>query len=401
MLSDWLHSKRMKYISFAAVMLLVMGSIYAYTHRGDTGVKKAAVRPTVKVVTLVRQDMMKRIVLSGETVPKASVDISPKYAGRIAEVAVDLGDAVSLGDVLLRQDTKDVSISIGENRAGSAQAAAEAVTSRAEYDAGTMKAQSDYENALTTYERYQQLFDEGAVSRQDRDDRYRAMMETKAALEGLTSQSVAGKEAAAEKARYAVEALTNQQADMTLLSPLSGIVSYRRAEAGEWATAGEKLLTVVDTSELYLDCQVAEQDVGILQEGMSLDVSIDSLGESVKGTIRYISPAMDADTHAYKVRLVLTDPAAQIRGGMFGRTEVTAMQKKDVLLLPKTAVIDHNGKKLVYVVDDDGRAEEVPVTLGVSNDEMVEIRSGLAAGERAAVTNLSKLKNGMVVEVKD
>ena len=363
MISDWLHSKRMKYISFAVLLFLLMGGIYVYTHRGGQGVKKAEVRPTVKVVTLVRQDMMKRIVLSGETVPKASVDISPKYAGRIAEVAVDLGDAVSLGDVLLRQDTKDVSISIGENRAGSAQAAAEAVTSRAEYDAGTMKAQSDYENALTTYERYQRLFDAGAVSRQDRDDRYRAMMEAKAALEGLTSQSVsgrpaviAGKEAAAEKARYAVEALTNQQADMTLLSPLSGIVSYRRAEAGEWATAGEKLLTVVDTSELYLDCQVAEQDVGILQEGMSLDVSIDSLGESVKGTIRYISPAMDADTHAYKVRLVLTDPAAQIRGGMFGRTEVTAMQKKDVLLLPKTAVIDHNGKKLVYVVDEHGRA---------------------------------------------
>lgn len=401
MLSDWLHSKRMKYISFAVLLFLLMGGIYVYTHRGGQGARKAEVRPTVKVVTLARQDMMKRIVLSGETVPKASVDISPKYAGRIAEVAVDLGDAVSLGDVLLRQDTKDVSISIGENRAGSAQAAAEAVTSRAEYDAGTMKAQSDYENALTTYERYQQLFDEGAVSRQDRDDRYRAMMEARAALEGLTSQSIAGKEAAAEKARYMVEALTNQQADMTLLSPLSGIVSYRRAEAGEWATAGEKLLTIVDTSELYLDCQVAEQDVGILQEGMTLDVSIDSLGESVKGTIRYISPAMDADTHAYKVRLVLTDPAATIRGGMFGRTEVTAMQKKDVLLLPKAAVIDHNGKKLVYVVGEDGRAEEVPVTLGASNDEMVEIRSGLAAGERAAVTNLSKLKNGMVVEVKD
>ena len=171
MLSDWLHSKRMKYISFAVLLFLLMGGIYVYTHRGGQGVKKVEVRPTVKVVTLVRQDMMKRIVLSGETVPKASVDISPKYAGRIAEVAVDLGDAVSLGDVLLRQDTKDVSISIGENRAGSAQAAAEAVTSRAEYDAGTMKAQSDYENALTTYERYQQLFDEGAVSRQDRDDR--------------------------------------------------------------------------------------------------------------------------------------------------------------------------------------------------------------------------------------
>ena len=90
MISDWLHSKRMKYISFAVLLFLLMGGIYVYTHRGGQGVKKAEVRPTVKVVTLVRQDMMKRIVLSGETVPKASVDISPKYAGRIAEVALSL-----------------------------------------------------------------------------------------------------------------------------------------------------------------------------------------------------------------------------------------------------------------------------------------------------------------------
>ena len=65
MLSDWLHSKRMKYISFAVLLFLLMGGIYVYTHRGGQGVKKAEVRPTVKVVTLVRQDMMKRIVLSG------------------------------------------------------------------------------------------------------------------------------------------------------------------------------------------------------------------------------------------------------------------------------------------------------------------------------------------------
>ena len=67
MLSDWLHSKRMKYISFAVLLFLLMGGIYVYTHRGGQGARKAEVRPTVKVVTLVRQDMMKRIVLSGET----------------------------------------------------------------------------------------------------------------------------------------------------------------------------------------------------------------------------------------------------------------------------------------------------------------------------------------------
>lgn len=403
---SWIHEKRFKYIISMVVLFVLLGGIYAYTHRQSGGKKAAPLRPAVQVETMARQDMMKRVILSGETVPKASVDISPKYAGRIAAVYVDLGSVVHQGEVLAEQDKTDVAISIEQNSAGSQQASAEAVQGRSEYEAGTMKAQSDYDNAKTTYERYQRLFDQGAVSMQERDDKYRAMMEAKASLESLTNQEVggipaviAGKEAAAAKAQYTVEALENQAADMSLTAPFDGIIGYRNAEIGQWATAGQKLLTVVDTSHLYLDCDVAEQDVTILREGMDLEVSIDSLGDTVPAKLIYISPAMDATSRSYQVRLELDTTKIPLRGGMFGRSEVTAVQRQNTLFLPKEAVVDHNGRKLVFVVQEDGKVKSVQVQLGLTNDDFMEIKSGLQVGQQVAVSNISKLKDGMTVEV--
>ena len=407
MLREHLHSAKWKTILWIVILILLFTGIYFYTHRNANGNKKLSGRPGVTVETMERKDMMKRVVLSGETVLKASVDISPKYAGRIASINVDLGDHVEAGEVLLSQDTKDISLSLNASPAGSAQAAADAVESRSSYDSGTLKAQSDYDNALTTYERYETLFGEGAVSRQERDDKYRAMMEAKAALESLTGQDVGGvpaviasKEAAASKAQYTADSLAAQKEDMTIISPVSGTIGYRDAEVGEWASAGQKLLTVVDNSSLYMDCAVAEQDIGVLREGMAVSVSIDSLGKEVEGTISYISPALDATSHSYKVRILLDPGISGLRGGMFGRSEVTAVERKNAIYLPKEGVLDNNGKKYAFLVDENHKVKRVEVTTGLYNDDSVEIVKGISAGDQVAVTNISKLKDGMTVDIE-
>lgn len=96
-----LHTKRAKVILWLSVLMILLIAIYAYTHRSAGGARKVSARPLVKVERMERKDMMKRVVLSGETVPKASVDISPKYAGRLEKVYVDLGDRVEKGDILV------------------------------------------------------------------------------------------------------------------------------------------------------------------------------------------------------------------------------------------------------------------------------------------------------------
>lgn len=406
MIREWMQTKRARYILWAVILLILMGGVYWYTHSTTKSAKAAVIRPAVQTETLTWQDLMKRVVLSGSTVPKAEVDIAPKYAGRIARVAVDLGDRVKAGDVLIQQDVRDLDISILQNGAGSEQAAAEAVQSRSQYSADILKAQSDYDNALATYQRYQALYDMDAVALQERDDKYRAMMEARSVLDSLQNQQVgdtpavvAAREAAAMQAQYTVDALRQQRDDMTLTAPRDGIIGWRQAEEGEWASAGQKLLTVVDNSLLYVDCDVAEQDIGILRLGMTLPVSIDSLGETCEGRITYISPSMDADTHSYKVRLTLDSQGGRILGGMFARTEVTAVQREHTLYVPKEAVGDDNGKKYIFLIDEEGRARKAYVTLGLINDDSMEILSGASEGDQVAITNISRLRDGMEVEI--
>lgn len=406
MIREFMHTRRARYILWSVILLILMGGVYWYTHSSTKSAKAAVIRPAVQAETLTRQDMMKRVVLSGATVPRAEVDIAPKYAGRIARVSVDLGDRVKAGDVLIQQDVRDLDISILQNGAGSEQAAAEAVQSRSQYSADILKAQSDYDNALATYQRYQALYDMDAVALQERDDKYRAMMEARSVLDSLQNQQVgdtpavvAAREAAAMQAQYTVDALRQQRDDMTLIAPRDGIIGWRQAEEGEWASAGQKLLTVVDNSLLYVDCDVAEQDIGILRLGMTLPVSIDSLGETCEGRITYISPSMDQDTRSYKVRLTLDSQGGRILGGMFARTEVTAVQREHTLFVPKEAVGDDNGKKYIFLIDEEGRAKKVYVTLGLINDDSMEILSGASEGDQVAITNISRLRDGMEAEI--
>lgn len=403
-----LDERKKKYLIWAFAVLFVMFGIYMYTHRRSGPANVAPADPVVATEKLALRDMMKRVVLSGETVPKTSVDISPKYAGRIAEVSVDLGDVVQKGDVLLVQDLRDVQISILENSAGSRQASAEAIVSRASYGAESLKAETDYENALAKYERYQWLYEEGAVSLQDRDDMYRQMIEKKAAFQsikeqelGAVSATVAAKEAAAAKAEYVVEGLRVKEEDLTIKAPVSGVIGYRNAEAGEWATAGQKLLTVVDNSKMYLDCLIAEQDIGTIRTGETLPVSLDAVGETVDGKIIFISPSVEDASRVYRVRLLLETKDAHLRGGLFGRAIWEGVQRKQTLFVPKEAIADENGRKYVYVVSADLTVKKRAVTLGLSNDDCIEILSGVVPGETVAVTNIARLRDGVKVKVDE
>ena len=133
------------------------------------------------------------------------------------------------------------------------------------------------------------------------------------------------------------------------------MIGYRSAEPGEWASAGQKLLTIVDNSHIYVDCSVAEQDVGILYVGFPVSVSIDSLGKSYQGTIVYISPAMDSTTKSYQTRISLDTSDGLLRGGMFARAEISAVQRRNALYVPKQAVLRDNGKTYVYLSDGSGK----------------------------------------------
>lgn len=402
-------SSRGKFKAIIAVVIIAAVGLAVHNYHSKSaagGQKTGNLKPVIDVVTVSRQDMRKKIELTGQTVAEAQVDIAAKYAGKITQVNVNLGDYVTAGQVLIVQDTSDVDIAIQQNSASLRQADADVVESNAAFEANYQKAQADYQHYVENYQRYQTLYNQGAISKETLDNAVQQMVTAKAAVEswsrqliGNSAANVESKRAARDKARYAVDALSNQRNDLVIRAPRSGVIGYRQAEVGAIASAGQKLLSIVDNSKIYIDCAVSEQDIGQIVMGMPTVVAIESLGKTYTGKVIYISPAMTSSTQNFTVRIALDAVDDSIKAGMFARTDIEVLLRPQTLFVPKEAVVSLNGKDKIYVIDGDNKVVERTVKLGLRNDNSVEIVDGLNEGDRVAVTNLARLKNGMAVTV--
>jgi multidrug efflux pump subunit AcrA (membrane-fusion protein) len=402
-------SRRQQLVAVSMVLLFLAAALYFYFGNARNTEKKVRHgNPLVKVEQVVRRDMMRHIVLSGQTVADANVALAPKYTGRVAEVCVNLGDEVKAGQVLMVQDTGDLDISINQNAAAARAAAADAREAAVTYDANYIKAKNAYELEKGKYERNQYLFSIGAISQNTLDSIEQEYMASKAAFEVLANQveggdaaSVQSKQYTAEKQRYATDALRRQREDMLLRAPRDGVIGYRNVEAGAIVTAGTKVLSLVDNSHLNVDCSLSESDAAILKPGMEVKVTIDALGADYTGRIVYVSPAMDESAKTYQVRIELDTTSDEIKAGLFAHTAIDILQRRDTLFVPKGAVLSRNGRQILFVLRADGTVEEREVKIGLMNDETEEILAGLAEGDVVVVSNQDKLQTGTKVDVDD
>ena len=402
-------NRREMMVAGTICLLLLVTACYFYLGQQKSVKKKVRQGlPLVKVQTVTRQDMMRHVALSGQTVADANIALAPKYTGRIVQVCASLGDVVQAGQVLMVQDTGDLDISINQNSAAANAAHADAREAAAAYDANYIKTRNAYELEQGKYERNKYLFSIGAISQDTLDSVNQEYMASKAAFEVLANQvdgssaaSVQSKEYTAEKQEHATSALRKQREDMILRAPRDGIIGYRNAEAGAIVTAGTKVLSLVDNRHINVDCTLSEGDAAILKTGMDVNVTIDALGQDYTGRIVYVSPAMDDSSKTYQVRIELGENSDTIKAGLFAHTAIDILQRPAALFVPKEAVLSKNGRQSIFVLNPDGTVEERAAKIGLINDEDEEIIAGLSDGEIVVLSNQDKLQTGMKVDAAD
>ena len=400
-------TKRQKLVAGGIALILLAIALYVYMGMGKDSMQKVRRnRPVVEVQEVVRADMGRHIVLSGQTVADASISLAPKYNGRITAVYADLGDWVEEGQVLMVQDLEDLDISIAQNAAAAGAARADVRETAANYNANLSSKKNAYELASAKYERQKYLFSIGAISQDKLDSVEAEYSAAKAAYEVLANQQAGGmaaaiesKELLAAKQEHVTEALEKQRSDMILRAPRSGIIAYRNAEVGAMAAAGTKAFTLVDNGHINVDCTIGENDAAILQAGMEVNVTIDALGKDFLGKIIFVSPAMDEDSKSYRVRVSLDNPDNTVKAGLFAHTAVDILQRPQTIFVPQSAVLTRNGEQYVFVLREDGTVERRVVKIGLLNDVSEEILEGLTEGEKVVLTNQDKLQDGMKVKV--
>jgi RND family efflux transporter MFP subunit len=304
--------------------------------------------PLVTVEAAARGEAVDVVYATGVVDYVRQARIAPIVTAPIQRVAVEEGQRVRAGQLLAQLED-------GPQRGTAAQLEAQATTAR------------------LAAARVERLYDRGFASRAAWDE-----------ARGL-------RDAAAAAARSARARL----ADYAVTAPFAGTVLRREAEPGNLATPGTVLFVLADESSLRVTADLDERDIARVAEGQDALIRADAFpGRTFEARVTEVTPQGDAATRVFRVRLGL-DPEAPLRAGMTVEANIIAGRRDGAVLAPATAL----RQDAIWIVEE-GRAVRRDIVRGAVGDERVEIREGVAAGERVIVDPPERLRDGQRVRAR-
>lgn len=175
----------------------------------------------------------------------------------------------------------------------------------------------------------------------------------------------------------------NDKGLVTVVAPIAGTVADREITPGESVNSAEKpLMSILNDSSVFATANIYEKDLNLVKNGQELTVKIASLpNRTFRGKISFIGSIVEGETRAVPVKALLDNPERILKPGMFAELEIfTDKTATNILAIPVSAVVEANGKQLVYVKNGDA-FQAMEVALGQSSGDLVEIKSGLFEGD--------------------
>jgi membrane fusion protein (multidrug efflux system) len=289
----------------------------------------------------------------GSLSPVQGITVAAELAGTVAAIAFEAGGTVRKGDLLVRQDT-----SLEEAQLPGAEAAAEL--------------------ARLNRDRAARMFQEKALSAQDRD----------------TAVAVH------EQAVAAVNAIRATIAKKRLRAPFSGHLGVRQVSLGQLLKVGDPIVTLEALDPVFVDFSLPQQESAKVRSGQTVAITCDALpGRTLQGRVSAVNPQVDSDTRNLRVQATLANPGGVLKPGMFVKVALGLPAPRQVLVIPATSVLYAPYSDTVFLLepgpDGQGRVlRQQVVRVGARRGDLVAVASGLKAGQQVVSTGVFKLTNG-------
>jgi len=319
--------------------------------------------------------------ITGTISPSQEVYIVPKISGKVERVAVKVGDRVKAGDLLVQLDTTEIAAQV--KQAEAALAAAQGNISIAE---------ANYNLAKDTYQRMEYLFGQGAISEQQYES-------AKSQLELAQAQLDSVKNGTVEQAKAALDLARTQLDNAVITAPSSGVVANVNVEPGELASPTSPVVTIVNLDTVIAEFNLTESQVGLVKKDMPLDVLIEAVSEEkFQGKVSEISPVANQATKAFTVKVAIPNKDHVIKAGMTAQIELTLDKVTDSLIVPVEAIMEQEGKNMIYVVEN-GIATLKEVEVILESETQAAVKGDLKAGDQVVVAGKEQLKDQAQVRV--
>ncbi len=418
------------------VIILIVGASVAvggfvlYNRGGDNAAGAEGSRPTggfggrggpmgprppmpVEFTTVKRAPVSEHVLVVGNLIGAATVQVVPRVSGRLQTVTVKMGDPVRRGQLVAQVEDSEIREQVRQAEA-SYEVARATIRQR----------EADRKLAETNLARNKNLLDRQLLPQQTYDD-------TEARFQAAVAQVDLSK-AQFEQAKARLDELKINLANTRILSPVDGFVGKRFLDPGALVGPNAPVISAVDIRSVRLVANLVEKDVKRVTAGTPAVVEVDAFpGEEFNGKVSRVAPVFDPATRTAEMEIEVANPGFRLKPGMYARVQLTVDTKADALTVPRNAVIvDTEGKHGVFVAvagggrqgggpggargqGGEGRgqaaqqrpsatggsepaltAKFVPVQIGIRDEERVEIRAGLDDGARVITTGAGALKDG-------
>jgi membrane fusion protein (multidrug efflux system) len=193
--------------------------------------------------------------------------------------------------------------------------------------------------------------------------------------------------------------LAARLAKTEIRAPFEGVVGLRQVSVGEYVNAGQALVELVRLDPLEVEFQIPETQAARLNTGQSVSVQTDAfLGESFTGSISAVAPSVQVSGRSVAVRARLANAEKKLKPGQFAQVQVALAAAAPVLMVPEQAIWPSGDQKMVYRIKA-GKAELVPVTLGLREPGWVAVTAGLSVGDEVIIAGQQKLFPGAPVMI--
>jgi HlyD family secretion protein len=394
--------KRRKRIIIISVVsgIVLLGAIalFAFSRGGPK------IDPT-KLAKVEKGDLAKSVVATGKVTPITKVEVKSKASGIVKKLYVEYGDTVKQGQLLAQLDKVEIEAQVEQSKAALQAAQAALSSSQADFERAKVDAEGpDVPLLKREYDRNQQMAQEGVVSQtalDDADKNYKL---------ALNKQNVAKAQVTVLKAKTAqaqatvaqdeanLKQLEEQLSYTDITSPIDGIVLSRDVEMGDavssilvLGSSATLVMTLGDTSEVYVKGKVDESDIGKVYLGQPARIKVESFKDKTfNGKVTKISPmGVEKDNvTTFEVRVSINNPGGELKAEMTANAEIILDEHKNVLQIPEGAIIYDKDKKASVEIPDtsakDGK-KKIAVNIGISNGAKTEVISGLKEGQEVVL----------------
>ena len=315
-----------------------------------------------EMTVLEQQRLERRVRVSGTLAPWRSTELSSQTGGEIQDVTVRPGDTVEAGDLLVQIDTENLVLELDQARSNVAATRAQLAL------------------AEVQLERVRALVDRGVTTSSSLDEAQSSVTQLNASLDALEDQ-VAGAELRLRNA--------------TVRAPISGIVSNRAIEPGQYVGIGTPLISIVDLSTVEMRANAAVADGALLRRDQTVVISVDGVeGRSFEGRVARINPVAEEGTRTIPVYVMIDNPDGILLGGMFASAQVVVDAVEDAIAMPTRALREDVDGAYVLRIEGDKLVRQGIETGGTWAGRLTQITSGIEQGQRVVTAPLPALQPG-------